>query len=54
MQVWVFPDNGINVGFVNGAECSRGTHIRAVRNEINNAISAYLYQKKRLTLHQRM
>lgn len=50
MQVWVFPDNGINVGFVNGAECSRGTHIRAVRNEINNAISAYLLSKEKIDI----
>ena len=41
MQVWVFPDNGINVTFVNGAECSKGTHIKAVRNEINKYIINY-------------
>lgn len=48
MQVWVFPDNGINVGFVNGAECSKGTHIKAVRNEINNAVSAHLLSKDKI------
>ncbi len=50
MQVWVFPDNGINVGFVNGAECSRGTHIKAVRNEINSAVSAYLLSKEKIDI----
>ena len=50
MQVWVFPDNGINVGFVNGAECSKGTHINAVRKEINNAIAAHLLAKEKIEI----
>lgn len=50
MQVWVFPDNGINVGFVNGAECSKGTHINAVRKEINNAIAANLLSKEKIEI----
>lgn len=50
MQVWVFPDNGINVGFVNGAECSKGTHINAVRKEINNAIAAHLLSKEKIEI----
>ena len=35
-SVWVFPSSNINIGFVNGAECSKGTHIKAIRNEVNN------------------
>ena len=50
MQVWVFPDNGINVGFVNGAECSKGTHINAVRKEINNTIAAHLLAKEKIEI----
>lgn len=50
MQVWIFPDNGINVGFVNGAECSKGTHINAVRKEINNAIAANLLSKEKIEI----
>ncbi|WQJ51939.1 MAG: DNA topoisomerase II large subunit [Hatfieldvirus porci] len=50
MQVWIFPDNGINVGFVNGAECSKGTHINAVRKEINNAIAAHLLSKEKIEI----
>ena len=50
MKVWVFPDNGINVGFVNGAECSKGTHINAVRKEINNAIAAHLLAKEKIEI----
>ena len=50
MQFWLFPDNGINVGFVNGAECSRGTHIRAVRNIINNYLSDFLKSKDKIDI----
>lgn len=50
MNIWVFPDNGINVGFVNGAECSRGTHIRAVRNIINNSLCEHLLKKDKIEL----
>jgi len=50
MQVWVFPDNGINVTFVNGAECSKGTHIKAVRNEINKYIINYFSSKEKIEL----
>lgn len=50
MKLWIFPDNGINIGFVNGAECSKGTHIRGVRNEINNAISSFINQKHKIDI----
>lgn len=50
MNLWVFPDNGINVGFVNGAECSRGTHIKAVRNIINNYLSDFIKSKDKIDI----
>ena len=50
MQFWIFPDNGINVGFVNGAECSKGTHIRAIRNIINNYICDFLKSKDKIDI----
>ena len=34
----IFPDSSVDVGFVNGAECSKGTHMRALRQEINQAV----------------
>lgn len=39
-SVWVFPDSNINVGFVNGAECSdpKGKHIESLRNDINDIL----------------
>ena len=45
---WIFPDSSVDVGFVNGAECSKGTHMRAIRNEINQAIVEYLVKKDKL------
>lgn len=52
-QVWVYPDGGLNIGFVNGAECSKGTHIKAIRNEINTAIATQILQKNKLDVGPR-
>lgn len=48
IHAWVFPDGNLNVGFVNGAECSKGTHFKAVRNIINNSISEYIKKKEKI------
>lgn len=45
-RCWVYPDGNVNIGFVNGAECSKGTHIKSLRYDINNEIS-----KKLQTVH---
>lgn len=52
-QVWIYPDGGLNIGFVNGAECSKGTHIKAIRNEINNAIATQILQKNKIDVGPR-
>ena len=52
-QVWIYPDGGLNIGFVNGAECSKGTHIKAIRNEINTAIATQILQKNKLDVGPR-
>ena len=49
-SVWVYPSGNINIGFVNGAECSKGTHIKAVRNEINSKIIEFLEKKHKIEL----
>ena len=52
MRVWIFPGSNINVGFVDGAECSRGTHINAIRLRINKTVQDFLEKKKMsVTLH---
>jgi DNA topoisomerase-2 len=52
--VWFFPDGNVNIGFVNGAECSQGTHIDAIHSLINNSISSYIVSKKKLELKPKM
>ena len=47
-QVWIYPDGAINIGFVNGGECSKGTHIKAIRDEVNKAILAQLSSKHKI------
>lgn len=45
---WIFPDSSVDVGFVNGAECSKGTHMRALRNEINQTVVDYITKKDKI------
>lgn len=52
-SVWMFPDGNINIGFVNGAECSKGSHIKAVRQEINNAVADHIKSKHKLEIAAR-
>ncbi|WQJ53235.1 MAG: DNA topoisomerase II large subunit [Wendovervirus sonii] len=47
-SVWIYPDDGLNIGFVNGAECSKGTHIKAIRSEINTAIAEQIKSKNKI------
>ena len=49
-QVWVYPSGNINIGFVNGAECSKGTHIKAVRTEINNRVADFIQKKHKIDI----
>lgn len=47
-QVWICPDSDIDVAFVNGAECSKGTHIKAVRYPVGHAIAEVLKKKHKI------
>lgn len=47
-MAWIFPDSSVDVGFVNGAECSKGTHMRALRNEINQAVVDFITKKDKI------
>ncbi len=49
-QVWICPDSTIDVAFVNGAECSKGTHIKAVRTPVGHAIAEILKKKHKIDL----
>lgn len=45
---YIFPDSTSDIGFVNGAECSKGTHMRALRSAINQAVAEYVTKKDKL------
>lgn len=47
-QFWICPDSQVDVAFVNGAECSKGTHIQAVKIPICHAISEVLKKKNKI------
>ena len=47
-QVWICPGSSIDVAFVNGAECSRGTHLKAVRLPLGKAIAEVLKKKHKI------
>ena len=47
-QFWICPDSSIDVAFVNGAECSKGTHIKAIRYPVGHAISEVLLKKHKI------
>ena len=52
-RVYVYPDGNINVGFVNGAECSKGTHIKELHGFINNKVSEFLKKKNKIDVTPR-
>ena len=47
-QIWICPNSSIDVAFVNGAECSKGTHIKAVRGPIGHAVADVLKKKHKI------
>lgn len=47
-QAYIFPDSSVDIGFVNGAECSKGTHMRVLRSEINARVCDFLTKKDKL------
>ena len=50
-KVWIFPDgNGGDVAFVDGAECSKGTHIKGVRSFINSSVATFLTNKHKMDM----
>lgn len=44
-EAYIFPDSSVDIGFVNGAACNKGTHIRVLRSAINAHVSDYLIKK---------
>lgn len=48
--VYVYPDGAINIGFVNGGICNKGTHIKALHSFINTSICEFLKKKDKIDL----
>lgn len=44
----IVPESNIQVGFVNGAECSQGTHIRLLEWWVENIVGDYLKKQYKL------
>lgn len=47
-HVYVYPDGAINIGFVNGGLCNKGTHIKALHQFINTSIVEFLKKKDKI------
>lgn len=47
-QFWICPDAVYDVAFVNGAECSRGTHLKAIRVPVGKAVAETLKKKHKI------
>lgn len=47
-QIWICPNSSIDVAFVNGAECSKGNHIKAVRLPIGHTVAEVLKKKHKI------
>ena len=47
-KVWICPGSSIDVAFVNGSECSRGTHLKAVRLPLGKTIVEVLKKKHKI------
>lgn len=51
--VYVYPDGNINIGFVNGAACNKGTHIKELHNLVNTAVVDFLTKKDKIDITPR-
>lgn len=50
----IVPESNIRVGFVNGASCNSGTHIRLLEWWCENIVSEYLKKKHKLDIAKRV
>lgn len=50
ISLWIYPGTNIDVSFVNGAECSKGTHLKSVRQSISKSIAEYIKKKNKIDI----
>lgn len=48
-EIYFCPSGSLQIGFVNGASCDKGTHIRCTQNAINEVVADYIKTKKKLS-----
>ena len=46
-EIFFCPSGSLSIGFVNGASCDKGTHIRCTQNAINESVAAFIKSKKK-------
>lgn len=49
-HVYIYPDGAINIGFVNGGICNKGTHVKALHQIINTTVCDFLKKKDKIDL----
>ena len=49
-EIFFCPAGSLSIGFVNGASCDKGTHIRCTQNAINETVSSYIRAKKKVEI----
>lgn len=47
-EIFFCASGSLQIGFVNGASCDKGTHIRCTQNAINEIVAEYIRTKKKL------
>lgn len=52
-QIWICPNGFADITFVNGAECSQGTHIKAVRQLVGKSVIDTLKKKHKIDVTQK-
>lgn len=52
-SIVLVPNKTINIGFVNGAICSNGTHIRSIRNVFNEELMSFIKKKHKIDVTNR-
>lgn len=47
-EIYFCPSGSLQIGFVNGASCDKGTHIRCSQNAINDSVASFIKTKKKM------
>ena len=48
--IWIYPEATVDVSFVNGAECSKGAHLKSIRQLIAKPVIEYIKKKNKIDI----